>query len=171
MIDSEEAFRVAYEQALRKAGAFVEYLHSRERQGIPDLHYAARGFVGWQELKFVSQLPARPDAGVLGHKVTAQQRIFLAGVSEQGGLGVVAVGHWERSRLLVSFFWSHQVSREGQISLSQFQSCVWRACALDGAAAVDVLTAMAEESRHAWNQRQSQDRAQLAAWPSVSRSR
>lgn len=148
-IDSERAFRVAYEHALQAVGAYTAYMASMERQGVPDLYWCGLGCSGWQELKFVDKLPSRSQAGVLGHRLTGQQRLFLASVCEQGALGVVAlgmpmtlVGPYPAGVIGVSFFFPGEFDAGGQLTRAQVTECPRRAIMTDGAACVRVMTEM-----------------------------
>lgn len=172
-LSSEKEFRVVYEQELRKAGAFSAYMASMERQGIPDLHVCWNGIMVWQELKFITALPAREGSGILGHRVTGQQRLFLSDVCDQGGLGVVAVGHLVPQDGLgssgppgaqVSFFWPSEVGKDGQLTKQQFVSCRWRA-RLSGRDCLRVLRLMREELDRV----EHVPRGQMALWSAATR--
>ncbi len=151
-VDSEKPFRVAYEHALQAAGARTVYMASMERQGVPDLYWFGSGHDGWQELKFVDKLPLRTRSGLLGHRLTGQQKLFLCEVCEQGVLGVVAVGmpmalvgSHPAGVIGVSFFFPQEFDDVGQISVAQLAACTRRALLSDGGACLAILARMRSE--------------------------
>lgn len=151
-IDSERTFRVAYEHALQAAGAHTAYMSSMERQGVPDLYWYGSGHSGWQELKFIDRLPSRAGSGVLGHRLTGQQRLFLSEVCDQGVLGAVAigapmtlVGNHPSGVIGVSFFFPQEFDGEGQITAEKFTACTRRALMADGHGCLRVLARMRAE--------------------------
>lgn len=165
-IDSEKPFRVAYEHALRSAGAHTAYMASMERQGVPDLYWFGSGHSGWQELKFVDRLPSRASSGLLGHRLTGQQKLFLCEVCEQGVLGVVAVGapmalvgKHPAGVIGVSFFFPQEFDDTGQISVAQLRACERRALMADGHACLRILARMRGELRP------QPGRGQMRLWP------
>lgn len=161
VVDSERLFRVAYENALQAAGAHTAYMASMERQGVPDLYWFRSGHSGWQELKFVDRLPSRSGSGLLGHRLTGQQALFLNDVCEQGVLGVVAVGApmtlvgpYAAGVIGVSFFFPQEFDATGQITGAQLRACTRRALLSDGGACLRVLARMYSELRPRAGRRQ-----------------
>lgn len=169
LVHDEASFREQYEDSLGSVGVYVVYMSSMTRTGVPDDYLCGPGFSGWQELKFVDQLPLRRDSGVLGHRLTGQQREFLDKVYEQGHLAIVAVGapaslmgsQWPRGEVGVSFFLPQAFDKQGQITRGQFEDCGHRAPMLDGPACLRVIGLMAQAPREALVYRRGRGQLQL----------
>lgn len=163
MIKDEREFRLAHERGLRDAGAFVAYTGGGVggRQGIPDLYWQHdRTTGGWQELKWIARLPARDDAGCLGHRLTGPQGLWLTEVCDRGGLGLVVVGCGQ----LTAVFWPWELDERGQLSLAAWTRCRRKCPVGDGRSFTDIAGRMAREDHNG-----PQTKHQLAFWPAGRR--
>jgi len=125
VIKDEKALREKVETELECVDAFVEYMSSMIKAGIPDLFACVQGVSAWIELKFASSLPAKPQSGVLDHKFTGPQRRFLRDVTARGGVafGLIGYVHPVTGEVHVAIFLHTQIQSDGQVSKDALLQC------------------------------------------------
>lgn len=121
---NEAEFRREYESSARRSGAFVSYVSTKEKRGVPDLFLCRDGISIWLELKFAASMPESDGSNALKHSVTKLQLSFLRSLNKHGGLGVVAVGYLcAGNGIEVAYFLPDQISENGNVKLYDIKSC------------------------------------------------
>jgi hypothetical protein len=92
----ESGFRRKVAKNLREGGFFVQTIETSTGPGVPDLWWGNVGKSGWLELKYVLNMPIKPETSLfasLNHKLSNEQINWISLCKKAGCSAAILIGY------------------------------------------------------------------------------